>query len=254
MEHGGVARLGTTHLRPGADPFRQDRQRRHPRRGRGSGLRARDLHARRHHQSDPLLARMRREGPRPRRIVRQSRAGNHAHLRSRRRRGERSGNAAQHALDAIAGLRRSGRRDAPRADHGRDRRHGKRLQQPGVGRERHHVRAGHAVRCGHRGPHHQRLLPLEPVAGGRAGGRRPDPQVHAGTRDGPLGRDVERPAPRRSTPERIGMVRREERVQHPRRSEREGPHEPEPLRPATDRPETHGAARRHRVRAVQATP
>lgn len=81
--------------------------------------------------------------------------GHHAHLRPGRHRGERSGHTAQHALDAIAGLRRSGRRDAPRADHGRDRRHGKRLQQPGVGRERHHVRAGHAVRGGDRGPYHQ---------------------------------------------------------------------------------------------------
>ena len=197
---------------------------------------------------------MRREGSGDRRVVWWPWRGHHAHLRPGRRRGERSGHAAQHELDAIAGLRRSGRRDAPRADHGRDRRHGKRLQQPGVGRERHHVRAGHAVRGRDRGPHHQRLLPLEPVAGERAGGRRPDPQVHERTRDGPLGRDPERPAPRGPKAERQRMVRREERVQHPRRPEREGPHEPEPLRPATDRPETHGPARRHRVRAIQATP
>ena len=161
---------------------------------------------------------MRREGSGDRRIVRQSRAGNHAHLRPGRRRGERSGYAAQHALDAFAGLRRSGRRDAPRADHGRDRRHGKRLQQPGVGRERHHVCAGYAVRGGDRGPYHQRLLQVEPVPGERAGGRRPDPQVHERTRDGPLGRDPERPAPRGPEAEGQRMVRREERVQHPRRS------------------------------------
>ena len=82
-----------------------------PSRGRGSRLRARDLHARRHHQNDPLPARMRREGSAYAAASFGNRgAGHHAHLRSRRRRGERSGHAPQHELDAVAGLRRSGRR------------------------------------------------------------------------------------------------------------------------------------------------
>lgn len=56
VEHGGVAGFRTAHLRIGSYPFRQDRQRRHPRRGRGAGFRARDLHARGHHQNDALPA------------------------------------------------------------------------------------------------------------------------------------------------------------------------------------------------------
>ena len=197
---------------------------------------------------------MRREGSGDRRVVWWPWRGHHAHLRPGGRRGERSGYAAQHELDAFAGLRRSGGGDAPRADHGRDRRHGVRFEQPGVGRERGHVRAGHAVRGRDCGPHHQRLLQVEPVAGERAGGRGPDPQVHERTRDGPLGRDIERAAARRSPSERQRVVRREERVQHPRRPERARPHESESVRSATDRPETHGVARRHCVRAVQAAP
>ena len=56
VEHGGMAGFRTAHLRAGSYPFRQDRQRRHPRRGRGPRFRARDLHARGHHQNDALPA------------------------------------------------------------------------------------------------------------------------------------------------------------------------------------------------------